>query len=167
MGNISKHRPGALFLGPWSRAFCAVAAVSCLVAPCDPLLAAQIYKWVDKHGKVHYGDRPPAAAESEEIKIDKGRTRPASGPARKKQARRPPEASEAERPGGQQQAQRTSAQVTLNDRKCRAARQQVGIYQRPGKSSGGNLVGRQTYLSEQQRLDALANARKLVSTWCK
>ena len=31
--------------------------------------AAQVYTWKDKDGKVHYGDRPPAEAKTEEVKI--------------------------------------------------------------------------------------------------
>ena len=30
---------------------------------------AQVYTWKDKDGKVHYGDRPPAEAKTEEVKI--------------------------------------------------------------------------------------------------
>ena len=31
---------------------------------------AQVYKWTDPSGKVHYGDRPPAEAKTEKVKID-------------------------------------------------------------------------------------------------
>lgn len=31
--------------------------------------AGQVYTWKDKDGKVHYGDRPPADAKTEEVKI--------------------------------------------------------------------------------------------------
>ena len=33
---------------------------------------AEIYKWVDKEGKVHYGDCPPADCKPEEVKIAPG-----------------------------------------------------------------------------------------------
>ena len=32
--------------------------------------AAQVYKWTDPSGKVHYGDSPPADTRTEQIKID-------------------------------------------------------------------------------------------------
>ena len=31
--------------------------------------AAQVYKWTDPSGKVHYGDRPPEDAKKQEVKI--------------------------------------------------------------------------------------------------
>ena len=31
--------------------------------------AAQVYKWTDRDGRVHFGDRPPPEAEAEELKI--------------------------------------------------------------------------------------------------
>jgi glutaredoxin len=31
---------------------------------------AQVYKWTDPSGKVHYGDRPPDEAKTEKLKLD-------------------------------------------------------------------------------------------------
>lgn len=30
---------------------------------------AEIYKWKDKHGKVHFGDRPPASAKPKRVEV--------------------------------------------------------------------------------------------------
>ena len=30
---------------------------------------AQVYKWTDKDGKVHYGDHPPADSKTEQVKV--------------------------------------------------------------------------------------------------
>lgn len=37
-----------------------------LAWPC----AGQVHKWVDSHGKAHYGDTPPEDVKSERLKID-------------------------------------------------------------------------------------------------
>ena len=29
----------------------------------------QVYKWTDKYGKVHYGDRPPADSKADQVKV--------------------------------------------------------------------------------------------------
>lgn len=34
--------------------------------------SAQVHKWTDPSGKVHYGDRPPEDAKSEQLKVDTG-----------------------------------------------------------------------------------------------
>jgi hypothetical protein len=39
----------------------------CVVAVADG--QAQVYKWVDASGRVHYGDRPPEAAKVEQIRM--------------------------------------------------------------------------------------------------
>lgn len=40
----------------------------CLIAvPCSAL--AEVHKWVDEQGRVHYGDQPPAARPSERLAI--------------------------------------------------------------------------------------------------
>ena len=44
---------------------CLFLAALLLAAPA----AAQVYKWTDPSGKVHYGDRPPDDAKKEELKI--------------------------------------------------------------------------------------------------
>jgi hypothetical protein len=33
--------------------------IVCTALLATPALAAQVYKWVDEHGLVHYGDKPP------------------------------------------------------------------------------------------------------------
>jgi len=44
-------------------------ALVCLTLLALPATAsAGVYKWVDENGKVHFGDRPPADAEKQEIK---------------------------------------------------------------------------------------------------
>ncbi len=37
-------------------------------------VTAQVYKWTDANGQVHYGSKPPVPANVEEIKIDKQKT---------------------------------------------------------------------------------------------
>ena len=48
------------------RPFLAALALSALLA--SPAGFAQLYKWVDDQGKVHYGDRPPEGAALKQIR---------------------------------------------------------------------------------------------------
>lgn len=52
-----------------------------LLLSCTGIAAQELYKWTDKDGNVHYGDKPPAApdAQSSITKIDTGITRNAIG----------------------------------------------------------------------------------------
>lgn len=42
---------------------------------------AQLYKWTDADGKVHYSDRPQDGARSKEIAVQRAATKPAAAPA--------------------------------------------------------------------------------------
>jgi glutaredoxin len=37
---------------------------------CSPAATAQVFKWTDAQGKVHYGDKPPEDAKTKQIKVD-------------------------------------------------------------------------------------------------
>ncbi|MDX1512558.1 MAG: glutaredoxin family protein [Gammaproteobacteria bacterium] len=34
-----------------------------------PASAGEVYKWKDKYGRIHFGDRPPAGAQAEEVEV--------------------------------------------------------------------------------------------------
>jgi hypothetical protein len=38
---------------------------------------AQVYKWVDEHGKIHYGDRPPEEERASKLAVRKSPSAPA------------------------------------------------------------------------------------------
>ena len=39
-----------------------------LLALAVPIASAQVYKWVDENGRVHYGEKPPAGSKSSAVK---------------------------------------------------------------------------------------------------
>jgi hypothetical protein len=41
----------------------------CLLLFLSVTASAGIYRWVDENGKVHFGDRPPQAVETENINL--------------------------------------------------------------------------------------------------
>ncbi len=51
------------------RAELAPALACALALALAPPAAAQVYKWVDSAGKVHYGDKPPEDAKKQELKL--------------------------------------------------------------------------------------------------
>ncbi len=60
----------ATSMQPALRASCAMGFLmaACLVALPLPT-SAVVYKWVDENGKVHYGERPPAGAHKQPVKV--------------------------------------------------------------------------------------------------
>ena len=50
---------------------------ACLCLSVFGIANAQVYKWVDEHGKVHYGDRPPQQERASQITVRKSPSVPA------------------------------------------------------------------------------------------
>ena len=62
------------------RALRRVAALLALLAG-GPLPAAEVYKWVDEEGRVHYGDQAPSKGEAERLQIESAVTGVSIAPA--------------------------------------------------------------------------------------
>ncbi len=55
-------------------ALAAAAAAGILALACGPAVAADVYRWVDEAGKVHYGDKVPDRYQSKSRKMDSTET---------------------------------------------------------------------------------------------
>ncbi len=133
----------------------------------------QIYKWVDKHGKVHYGDRP-RSENSEEIKLkDNPRLEsgtPGAGPTdeeRREKRRRLLDAFEQERRGKQATAAKKAEARKELKKRCEVARQ--GLQERKDAQylyryddSGNRVV-----ISNEEREKATADLKRTIEKRCK
>jgi hypothetical protein len=142
--------------------------------------AAEMYKWTDEHGKVHYSDQPPppSAKKSETIKAPKPQVaapaaatpgaKPATGGPKTAAEqemefrKRRLEAAEAEA-----KAQKDAQAAADKKRTCDQATAQVTSLERGGRVTKPGPNGEQNYLTDQELAGALAEARKAQATWCK
>ena len=107
---------------------------------------AAVYKWVDKDGKVHYGDRPVAGAQQQSI------TAPGVTP---------PAPSE-DAPAGD--ADPEAAQVRANQ--CTAARKRLDSYEQSSTVVQRDPNGQERRLSADERVDLIVQARRDVNALC-
>ncbi|MDX1528801.1 MAG: DUF4124 domain-containing protein [Gammaproteobacteria bacterium] len=129
--------------------------------------SAGVYRWVDDQGKVHYGDRPPSKDKARSIEIESA---PAPAPddhERRAKTRRLLDAMESERNREKEQAAQAKAEQARRERNCEVARRHVTLYQRANKISRVGAEGKRTYLSDEERNQALIHAQSLVDRWCK
>lgn len=81
----------ATSMQPALRASCAMGFLmaACLVALPLPT-SAVVYKWVDENGKVHYGERPPAGAHKQSVKVhtNPGATQSSGAPSKAERLRK-------------------------------------------------------------------------------
>jgi hypothetical protein len=142
--------------------------------------AAEMYKWTDEKGKVHYSDQPPPAnaKTSETIKVPTPQVaapaaatpgaKPATGGPKTAAEqemefrKRRLEAAEAEA-----KAQKDAQAAAEKKRTCDQATAQVTSLERGGRVTRPGPNGEQNYLTDQEIAGALVEARKAQATWCK
>ena len=144
-------------------------AVAILLATAT--VAAQVYKWVDKDGKVQYSDTPPpaSATKTEAKKID---TSPAAAavaaPTKSLQDR--VKESDKRKADIAEKAKKTDADektAEINATNCTNARSAVRELETGRPMVRTTEAGTREYLSDEARQADLANARKSVADFCK
>jgi len=135
---------------------------------------AQQYKWVDKDGKVRYGDLPPAGVKATPLK---GPARPAAPPsaapaAAGKKGEKPltPEQAfqkrQKDREEADQKAQKDQAEASLKRANCESAQASMRQIQSGARISTVNAAGERVMMDDSQRAAEMARAQKAVSEWC-
>jgi hypothetical protein len=139
---------------------------------------ADLYKWTDESGKVHYSDQPPPGevtnAESLKLKsttppVDTTATgtnasaKPKTAAEQEMECRkRRVEAAEAEA-----KAQKEAQAAEEKKRNCERATAQVALLGRGGRITRPGPNGEQTYMSDEEIAKEIVNARKTADSWCK
>lgn len=151
-------------------------ALCLLIAPAS----ADLYKWTDETGKVHYSDQPPPSTvkKPETIKQPKpAATSPAAAAEGGKAAKAAPktaaeqemefrkrrlEAAETEA-----KAEKDAQAAEEKKRNCERSRAQVASLETGGRITRYGPNGEQIYLNDGEIAKELASARKTADSWCK
>jgi hypothetical protein len=138
--------------------------------------SAQLYRWVDKDGKVRYGDTPPPGAKATTLRPPTGARAPAAGDAAAKDARKgpmTPAEQEADLRKRQMDAQKARDKADQAGRDAQAKQDNCARAQETlaGLESGQriartNASGERYYIDDDQRAAEIAKARQSVSSWC-
>lgn len=134
--------------------------------------AAEMYRWVDSQGKVHYSDSPPPAGAKSSKTIDT--PPPAAPPAgasakpkswqEKEMDFRQRQSAEAE---AQAKKQKEEAQAKEKQQNCENARRNLATFESGARVATTNEKGERVIMDDAARASAMAEARKAVETWCK
>jgi len=128
---------------------------------------AEIYKWVDAEGKVHYGDRPPAqGTHADTLAMPPAPDRDAELVERAFMRRRLLDAFEAERREEQQiEADAKTAQRKLEIR-CARLEQQLARFERANVVYTEDANGERIYMDDDERHETLSGARDWFVKHC-
>jgi len=129
---------------------------------------AEIFKWTDEQGRVHYGDKPPEKG-ARSVDVDPGTSNGSPLPSdteRHEKTRRLLRAYEEERRIKQQREQHLQAEVAERRKRCAWARDRLRRYQQAGRLYDLDELGNRKILGDSQRQQAEARAAQEVRQWC-
>ncbi|KAB7623222.1 DUF4124 domain-containing protein [Alkalilimnicola sp. S0819] len=129
-----------------------------------PLLAtAQVYKWTDENGQVHYGSQPPKQGQADRIKLR------AAPPAPRQEKSEPTQAKDES--GGEQR--RTAAEKEAEaarraqlQENCAIARKNLAVLQEPTHRRFRTDDGEITYFDDEQRQQRIDQAQAYIDENC-
>lgn len=129
---------------------------------------AEVYKWVDENGQVHYGERPGNTA-SERVTIRKNET---TTPRTIKQTKAGGESTEnADGKPGEPVAEAPLVPVEISKQEkralCNEAKSDIAAISSRGRMREINKKGEYVYLDDKQRQNRLDAARKKQSKFCR
>lgn len=144
-------------------------AVLAIALALAPAALAQLYKWVDKDGRVTYSDQPPPAQQSKQLNISTGTTGAAAAPA-------PRSAAEAEK--DPQKAKLAAAEKAKKDEEdarikkqneeyCTRARAYLKTVTDGGRIATYDAKGERILMDDQQIEAERVRAQKEVDESCK
>ncbi|SEA14410.1 DUF4124 domain-containing protein [Microbulbifer marinus] len=144
------------------KSLCGGLLLSVLLLASATALAADLYRWVDEDGKVHFGDRPPMEAKAENIEGELRPINSADAPPPQQTASRQQHNPEQEYE--QRQRQRELRQQQRLTRACNAARRQLRLLQ--GRVAFVDDSGKEVKMSERERQQRAEQLQREIQRVC-
>lgn len=135
-------------------------------------LQAEIYKWTDEQGRVHFSDQPPGKDTPQyQLRGSTSANSPAVGAnhtdaERRLKQRKLMESLEAERLEKEQAAAKQQQQQARRANKCQYAQAELRASRDANLIYDYDAQGNKVYLSEAQKQQYLATKVAAVQKWC-
>lgn len=135
-------------------------------------VSAEMYRWVDSQGRVHYSDEPPpAGAKSSKTVAPPPPSYMPSGEGAKSKTWQEKEMEFRQRKSAQSEAQakkdKEEADAKQKKQNCESARANLRTLESEQRVTTTTEAGERTFMDDAARAKAIAEARKTVDTWCK
>jgi len=139
-------------------------AVSFSIILINPV-AAEVYKWIDEDGKVHYGDRPGNNS-AEEIKLKKVPERDAGLTERRETQQKMLDIYQEERVEKQEQLTKLKEEQKLRKAHCQTARRTLAEIKAARYLFEIEENGERRVISDDERTAAEQEAVVQIERWC-
>jgi hypothetical protein len=141
--------------------------VGILLAALATGAGAEVYRWTDAEGRVHYGDRPSAGSQSVPVGSGAATGQPPTNDAERLQRQqRMLDAYRQEREEKQQAEAKRKADDAERERNCAHGRDVLARYERSSGIYEPQADGTRRYLSEAEKESAIRAAQGDVKRWC-
>lgn len=131
---------------------------------------ADIYKWVDENGQVHYGDKPGDDS-SEQLSVEEKSVdqleQDNAGDNRLEYQKRLLDSYATERRQKQEEKAKQDKQQAEQKQKCERARKRLASYENAGLLYTRDEQGERVILNDEQHQTAMEKARAAVRQHCK
>lgn len=134
------------------------------------LAVAQQYKWVDRHGRIGYGDVPPPGAKVTRLRPPPAV--PAAPAAARKDAEKPlsPEAAfqkrQKEAREEEEKLAKERAEAETRRTNCEQAQASLRYLQSGQRATTMSGSGERVFLNDDQRAAETERAQRAVNEWC-
>lgn len=140
-----------------------IAAIALLTL--SPVVQAEIYKWVDSGGHIHYSDKPPAQR-AEKLDIESRPTDPERIAALDEKRLQAAEQREAAAAAQADRARVEAEQQSARDKNCAIARKALASLVSATRVYEPLPDGGRRYLEQDEVDERMARARADVDEWC-
>lgn len=140
-----------------------ILSLALLAIPCH----AEITRWIDKDGHVHYSDQPPSSG-AQKIQQLNIHSSPAQSPdtsweQKDLELRKRLQQSE----DAQKKADEEKKALETKKHNCISARSNLLTLQNSGRIMRYNAAGEREYLDDTARAAAIDEAKQAVDSWCQ
>ena len=137
-----------------------------LVALCAAPAGAQVYRWVDKDGKVHYSDKKPKDAAAQELAIQSQASDPAAAEKAMAELKAQNEGLDEADAQRKQDAARQAQAKQQREAQCKAAQSEVQLLASVNRYFTVDHKGDRVYDSDAQLAARRAAARARAAQLC-
>ena len=129
---------------------------------------AELYKWTDSQGKIHYSDQPPTV-KTQTIKNPSAGQDETTSEAKKSLDARDQEFLKRKKDTeeARKKAEAEAEKERVQRENCAKARNNLSVLQNTPRVYTTNAAGQRVYMDEAARANSLAGSQKAISEFCK
>ncbi len=133
---------------------------------------AEVYKWTDEHGRVHFSDRPPSEDTPEyQLRTPAAKASPVlpeslTEAERRARQKKLSDSLQADRREKEQADARRKEQQAKREHNCMVARKQLSATKKYNKIFEYDQQGNRVYYDDAKKQQYLESKRAAVRKWC-